>query len=153
MTEQTWYVVGMAGVGLSLALIALMALTYRRPRPVSRLVTAAYLLALPGVVGVYLVVSGIAVEPLWLLGAAVLGLALGWWQGCAGQVERLGDRLVVRNATWYLLAWGATCAVGQLVAVLAGAMLPATVGALTLIIGSAALWASKAQLLERAVRA
>jgi hypothetical protein len=153
MSEEIWRIAALASVGVSLALIALLALTYRRPRPVSRLLTVAYLLALPAVAALYVVVSGVAIGPFWLLAAAGLGLVLGWWQGCAGRVERIGDRLVVRNAGWYLLAWGGTCAVGQIVATIAGSMAPASVGALTLVVATAALWASKALLFSQAQRA
>jgi hypothetical protein len=153
MNDQIWRIAALASVGVSIVLIALLVLTYRRPRPVSPLLTVAYLVALPAVAALYVVVSGVAVEPSWLLAAAGLGLVLGWWQGCAGHVERIEDRLVVRNAGWYLLAWGGTCAVGQVVAAVAGSMAPASVGALTLVVASAALWASKALLLSQARQA
>jgi hypothetical protein len=153
MTEQAWRILGLASCGLSLALILILALTYRQPRPVARLLILVHLLAVPAAIGLYVGIAGIAMQPTWMLGGVALGALLGWWQGSAGRVYLEDGHVFVRNAGWYLVAWGVTCTVGQGVAILSTQMMPASVATLSLVVGSAALWTSKARLLAAASRA
>jgi hypothetical protein len=153
MTDHTWRILGLASCGLSLTLILILALNYRRPRPVSRLLILVHLLAVPAAIGLYVAVAGVVIEPSWLLGGVALGVLLGWWQGSAGRVYLEDGHLFVRNAGWYVVAWGITCTVGQGVAILSTQMLPATIATLSLVVGSAALWTSKAHLFAVASRA
>jgi hypothetical protein len=153
MTEQTWRILGLASCGLSLALILILAHTYRQPRPVSRLLILVHLLAVPTAIGLYVGIAGIVLEPTWILGGVALGALLGWWQGSAGRVYLEDGHVFVRNAGWYLVAWGVTCTVGQGVALLSTQMMPASVATLSLVVGSVALWMSKAHLFAVASRA
>ncbi|HYU18430.1 MAG TPA: hypothetical protein VEQ11_07025 [Chloroflexota bacterium] len=146
MTETIWQLIALGATALSFAMILLLALTYRRPRPVSRLLAGAYLIGVPSAAGLYLVLAGTSLELLPALAGAAVGGALGWWQAGAIHVYRRDGRLFSQNAPWYIVAWGISYAATQVAAVLLPGTLPAGAAAVSLVLTSASLWTANARL-------
>ena len=132
---------------LFVASIALLVLTFRKPKKVS----IPSLLITIGISLITLVIysSLTKYEPplwLWFLMAAI-GIAVGWFWARSTRVYIKGEQVFSRNSIWYLVVWGAIFAINQLITILTNK--PPDIAMAMLIVSTATVWGTNSNIMRR----
>jgi hypothetical protein len=132
---------------LFIASVALLILTFRKPRKVS--VLSLIITIAVSLITLVIFSSLIKYEPppwLWLLMFAI-GTAVGWFWARTTKVFVQGNQVMSRNSIWYLVVWGAIFALNQLIIIVTKR--PPDIAMAMLIISSATIWGINGNVMRR----
>jgi hypothetical protein len=119
----------------SLLMTAIVLFTYRRERRVGVLSTLLSVALSLLMLGVFVLLSGACLNWLVALPALALGLLVGFVRGMATRLYYRDGWVVGRNSMLFLLGWGASLVLAQVLTLLGSALL-ASLGLLGLFLGT-----------------
>ncbi|MBN1249393.1 MAG: hypothetical protein JXC32_17160 [Anaerolineae bacterium] len=140
--------VGLLSTALSIALVIVMLLTFRRERRIGALSLllsgALSLIMLP----VFVLLSGARLNLLVAVPLLLLGMLIGSLRGFTTRLSWRGDHIVARHSVWFLVGWAISLILAQLL-VLIGSALAAAVGLMPLCLSTGTQVAIAGNLLLR----
>jgi hypothetical protein len=152
VNDQIWNALTAALTVITVLLIARLAATYQRPRPISTAVEFLYLLGMPSALAAYTWFSGLVPPTAWIAVAVLLGAALGLWQASAAAVQVSNGQAFVHNAWWYLVAWLASFAIVQAIDLVSGDPAWSAPAACAIFMSTAMAWTARAAIWVIAAR-
>jgi len=134
-----------------IASVALLILTFRKPKKVSIL---SLLIAIAISLITLIIFASLTRynPPLWLwFLMAILGIAIGWFWARTTRVYIKGDQVFSRNSIWYLVVWGGIFVLNQLIIIITNR--PPDITMALLIISTAIVWGTNGNIMMRYLQA
>jgi hypothetical protein len=132
---------------LFIASVALLILTFRKPKKVS--VLSLIITVAISLLTLVIFSALIKYDPpfwLWLL-MAVIGIAIGYFWARTTKVFIKGNQVMNRNSIWYLVVWGGIFALNQLITIVTNR--PPDIAMALLIISTATVWGTNGNIMRR----
>lgn len=106
--------VGLLGSLFTMAITVLMVLRYRKERRISALSSFISLVMSAVLLPAFILLGGARLNLLLGLGILLLGLVVGFLRGMTTKLRYQGDQVVGKNSILFLLGWGGSLALSQL---------------------------------------
>jgi hypothetical protein len=132
---------------LFIASVALLILTFRKPKKVS--VLSLIITVAISLLTLVIFSALIKYDPpfwFWLL-MAVIGIAIGYFWARTTKVFIKGNQVMNRNSIWYLVVWGGIFALNQLITIVTNR--PPDIAMALLIISTATVWGTNGNIMRR----
>jgi len=107
-------VISLAGLVITIVLTIVMLLTFRKPRPIGAWSKLLSILLSLTILAAFILLSGARLNPLLSLPILVLGLIVGLLRGAFVQLSIRDGKVVARGSWLFLLGWGVSLALAQL---------------------------------------
>ena len=126
MMDTIYRLISLLSVGLTVVLVVVMLLTFRKERRIGAfsLLLSAFLSLI--ILPVFILLSGARLNLLIGLPLLMIGLLVGVLRGFATRIYHSGGQVVGKHSLWFLAGWGISMVLAQLLA-LAGSRLLAAV--------------------------
>jgi hypothetical protein len=109
-----YQIIGFLSFAFAIVMTGVMLVTFRKPRRVTALSTLASVLISLFLLPVYLALSGANPDPRMTLPIFSLGLLVGFLRGQTTKLEYVGDEVVGKHSLFFLVLWGVSLAISQL---------------------------------------
>ncbi len=109
-----YQIIGFLSFAFAIVMTGVMLVTFREPRRVTALSTLASVLISLFLLPVYLALSGANPDPRMALPIFSLGLLVGFLRGQTTKLEYFGDEVVGKHSLFFLILWGVSLAISQL---------------------------------------
>lgn len=109
-----YQILGFLSFVFAIVMTGVMLVTFRKPRRVTALSALVSVLISLALLPIYLALSGVNPDPRLALPIFSLGLLVGFLRGQTTKLEYVGDDVVGKHSLFFLVLWGASLAISQL---------------------------------------
>ena len=136
MTDYAYWI-SLGSTALTIALIALMLFTYRRERRIGTLSLIISVLLSVAMLILFSLLTEARLRPVIAVPLFAFGLLVGVLRSLDTKLYYRDGRIMGRRSAWFLVGWGASLVLAQLLTML-GSVLLASVGLITLVFATGA---------------
>jgi Tol biopolymer transport system component len=114
---------GFLGAGIAAVMTVMMLLTFRKPRRITSMSSLVSILLSGILLPVYIWLSGVPINYYVGFPFLCLGLLIGFLRGQTTQLRYVGEEVVGQHSWLFLLAWGSSLVLSQLLNLFGGGLL------------------------------
>ncbi|MBN1267202.1 MAG: hypothetical protein JXA25_17050 [Anaerolineales bacterium] len=121
--SNIWIIVGVSGTVFAAVMTILSAVTFRKPRKISAISSMLSGTIAAATLGLMVLLGGLRLNPLLAFPTLFLGLLLGFLRGQTVRLLWQDNQVVGRNSILFLLLWGFSLVLSQLLGMLGSPLL------------------------------